>query len=207
MTAAAKTSARQRLLDAADELFYNEGVQTVGIDRVIERAGVAKASLYNAFGSKDELVGAYLRTRGESTQQRILDAIGRHDDPRAKLLAIFDSQAAAFAKPTYHGCAFMAASAEARPGSSIEQATAEYRGWLRQLFADLAGAAGASKPDVLGRQLYLIYDGATVAARIDRDESVGTTARDAAAALLEATLPAQRRTQAPSTPSVRRGVS
>ena len=56
----AARSARERLLDAANELFYEEGVHTVGIDRVIERAGVAKATLYSTFGSKDELVRAYL---------------------------------------------------------------------------------------------------------------------------------------------------
>ena len=57
---AARPSARERLLAAADELFYEEGVHTVGIDRVIEHAGVAKGSLYNTFGSKDELIRAYL---------------------------------------------------------------------------------------------------------------------------------------------------
>ena len=60
---AARPSARERLLAAANELFYDEGVHTVGIDRVIEQAGVAKASLYNTFGSKDELVRTYLQTR------------------------------------------------------------------------------------------------------------------------------------------------
>ena len=63
---AAKPSARERLLTAADELFYQEGVHTVGIDRVIEQAGVAKASLYNTFGSKDELVRAYLEEIGRA---------------------------------------------------------------------------------------------------------------------------------------------
>ena len=64
-------SARERLLAAASELFYAEGVHTVGIDRVIERAGVAKASLYNTFGSKDELVRAYLEARHAQTSERI----------------------------------------------------------------------------------------------------------------------------------------
>ena len=66
-TSAERPSARERLLAAADELFYEEGVHTVGIDRVIERAGVAKASLYNTFGSKDELVRAYLTSRHDGT--------------------------------------------------------------------------------------------------------------------------------------------
>ena len=66
----ARASARERLLAAANELFYNEGVHTVGIDRVIEQAGVAKASLYNTFGSKDELIRAYLESRHAGMERR-----------------------------------------------------------------------------------------------------------------------------------------
>ena len=83
-------SARERLLAAANELFYEEGVHTVGIDRVIERAGVAKASLYSTFGSKDELVRAYLLQRAEARRKRISDRIARHTDPRDRILSIFD---------------------------------------------------------------------------------------------------------------------
>src|SRR6476620_12221056 len=83
-------SARDRLLAAADELFYEHGVHTVGIDRIIERAGVAKASLYSTFGSKDELVRAYLEARHEARRARLAAEIERHDDPRARLLALFD---------------------------------------------------------------------------------------------------------------------
>jgi len=89
---AVRASARERLLAAANELFYNEGVHTVGIDRIIEQAGVAKASLYNTFGSKDELVRAYLQTRHDSVTQRITAAVDRHDTPRERLLAVFEGQ-------------------------------------------------------------------------------------------------------------------
>src|SRR5690348_10293890 len=64
-------SARERLLDAANELFYAEGVQTVGVDRVVERAGVAKATLYTLFGNKDGLVRAYLAARDAAIRERI----------------------------------------------------------------------------------------------------------------------------------------
>src|SRR5262245_38929851 len=67
-----RPSARKRILAAANELFYEEGIHSVGIDRVIERAGVAKASLYNTFGSKDELVRAYLEGRQASREDRIM---------------------------------------------------------------------------------------------------------------------------------------
>src|SRR5579875_3755627 len=102
---AAKTvtgaSARERLLDAASELFYAEGVHTVGIDRVIERAGVAKASLYNTFGSKDALVKAYLEGRHAVQAERITRYIERYADPRDRLLGVFEAQGETFAQPGF----------------------------------------------------------------------------------------------------------
>src|ERR1700729_211487 len=91
-----KRSPRERLLEAATELFYAEGIQTVGIDRVIERAGVAKASLYSTFGSKEELVYAYLEGRHAYTLGRLQDAAEAATDPVEKILAVFDAQAQLF---------------------------------------------------------------------------------------------------------------
>src|ERR1700680_1560378 len=103
---AARPSARERLLAAANELFYNEGVHTVGIDRIIEQAGVAKASLYNTFGSKEELGRAYLETRHASVAQRITQAVDPYHTPRERRLAVFEGQGELFAQPGYRGCAF-----------------------------------------------------------------------------------------------------
>src|SRR3954463_11004148 len=132
-----RSSARERLLAAADELFYEEGVHIVGIDRVIERAGVAKASLYSAFGSKDELIRQYLMRRHVARRERIIQALDRYDTPRERLLGIFDILGESFAEPGFHGCAFVNASAEAPADSPIQEAAAEYRTWLRSLFIDL----------------------------------------------------------------------
>ena len=87
-------------------VFHAEGVQTVGIDRIIERAGVAKASLYNVFGSKEELVAAYLESRHADTARRLSAVVAKGDDPREKILAVFDSQAKQFRSPNFHGCRF-----------------------------------------------------------------------------------------------------
>jgi AcrR family transcriptional regulator len=183
---AAKPSARERLLAAADELFYREGVQTVGIERIIEHAGVAKASLYNTFGSKDELVHAYLQWRGASTNERITRSLTRFRTPRERLLGVFDAQGELFTDPAFNGCAFVTASAEAAPGGPIEHAADEYRGWVRTLFTDLAKEAGVADPDALARQLHLLYDGASLSARMDRDPTAASTARAAATALFDA---------------------
>jgi AcrR family transcriptional regulator len=182
-----RASARERLLEAANELFYAEGVQTVGIDRIIERAGVAKASLYNVFGSKEELVAAYLESRHADTVSRLTVVIEKSDDPREKILAIFDSQARQFRSPNFHGCAFVAASAEAPVGGLVEQATTEFRAWIRNTFAELAKEMGAAHPTTLARQLHLIYDGALLSANLDRNEpSIARSAREAVASLLDA---------------------
>jgi AcrR family transcriptional regulator len=188
------SSARERLLAAANELFYAEGVQTVGIDRIIERAGVAKASLYNLFGSKEELVGAYLASRHDRTTSRLTAAIESVDDPRQKILAVFDAQAQMYQQPDFHGCAFIAASTEAPSGGLVEHAADEFRAWMRAMFTDLAEQAGAPDPANLGRQLYFIYDGAGLAARMDHhDPAVASSARDAVEALLKAAPTRSRR--------------
>ncbi len=181
-----RPSARDRLLAAADELFYEEGIHTVGIDRVIERAGVAKATLYNVFGSKDELIRAYLTARHVARQERIRNGLARYDTPGERLLGVFDVLGEVFAQPGFHGCAFLNASAEATAGSAVAEVSGQSRAWVRSLFTDLSQAAGAADPDRLAQQLVLLYDGATVAARMDHDLTPAAAARAAATVLLDA---------------------
>src|SRR5687768_9638594 len=104
-----RLSVRERLLAAADDLFYREGINSVGIDRVLAEAGVAKASLYATFGSKEELVRAYLEGKSESRRARIEGKIAQHRAPREQLLAIFDAMAETCASPGFRGCAFVKA--------------------------------------------------------------------------------------------------
>ncbi len=178
-------TARDRLLAAANELFYQEGVHTVGIDRVIDRAGVAKASLYNTFGSKDELVRAYLESRHANVVARITRTIAEHDEPADKLLSVFDAQGELFAEPGFRGCAFVSASSES-PTELVAEAADDYRRWVRSLLTNLARDCGVTDAESLGRQLHLLYDGASLSARMDRDPSAAVAARQAAAILLDA---------------------
>jgi AcrR family transcriptional regulator len=188
----AERPARERLLSAADELFYREGVQTVGIDRIISHAGVAKASLYSNFGSKEELVRAYLEGRHARLAERIGRALTRFRTPRERLLGIFDAQGEQFTDPAFNGCAFVMATAEASPGGAVENAAEANREWIRALFTTLAKEVGVADPDALARQLHLLYDGAGLSARMDHDPSAATTARAAAAALLDAAPQAEQ---------------
>lgn len=183
-----KPSARDRLLDAADELFYADGVLSVGIDKVIERAGVAKASLYSTFGSKDELIRAYLTRRLDVRRERLTRAMEAQSTPRDKILAIYDSLARSSNQPGFRGCAFMNASAEAPPGSVAEQVTDEARAYIRGLFHDLAEQAGLADPGALARQLVVLYDGAVVGSKLDHDPDRALAARTIAAQLLDTLL-------------------
>lgn len=183
-----RPSARERLLNAANELFYEEGVHTVGIDRVIERAGVAKATLYSSFGSKEELVVAYLKARHEFTRDRMERELeGRFMTPREKLVGVFEIQGSNFV-PGFRGCAFVGASAESPAGGAVEGAADEFRAWVRELFFHLAHDAGAKDPRALAQELTLLYDGAGLSAWMDRDPSAALAAANAAHVLVEKAL-------------------
>jgi AcrR family transcriptional regulator len=184
--------ARERLLAAADELFYEEGFNVVGIDRVIERAGVAKASLYDCFGSKEELIRTYLQERHAARQLRICERLARYAAPKEKILAVFDSMAEAAAKPDFRGCAFARASAEARPGSSVKAVCDESRAWNLALFADLAKQAGAADPDRVAQQLRVLYDGAMLSAHLDTSSTAVAAARSMAEVVLDQAIHGHR---------------
>ena len=188
-------SARDRLLDAASELFYEHGVHTVGIDTIIERAAVAKATLYSTFGSKEELVRAYLEARHASRRATVLAEMELHDDPRGKLLALFDVLVTTVKQPEFRGCAFANASAESGPDSAAAEVTRKVRAWLLGVMAEQATALGIAEAG-LARQLTLLYDGALVQSRLDRGPAAATAAKVAAQVLIDAASPAGRKPRA-----------
>lgn len=181
-------SARDRLLAAANELFYEEGVHTVGIDRVIEKAGVAKASLYSTFGSKEALVQAYLEGRHASRKARVERKLAAATTPRARLLAVFDALAERVSEPRFRGCAFMLATAEGQPGPGVRRVCDQSREWMRGLLVELATEAGAATPARLAQQLLLLYDGAIVGSHMDAAPEAVATARGLAATLIDASI-------------------
>ena len=182
------SSPRERLLAAASELFYERGVHTVGIDTIIDRAGVAKASLYNTFGSKEGLVRAYLEARHEARRARLTAEIERHKDPKERLLAVFDVLATTVAQPTFRGCAFANAVAESELDSAAADVTRNVRRWLLDTIVELTTALGVDDPDGLARQLTLLYDGALAQSRLDPTPAAAKAAKAAATELVDAAL-------------------
>jgi AcrR family transcriptional regulator len=187
-TVTKKESARSRLLRASDELFYAEGVHTVGIERVLERANVAKGSLYYNFaGGKDELVDTYLRNRHAAWEQVIdsgIAAAGERAEDR--LLSVFDSLGVLFARPDYRGCAFLNAVAEAEPDSVEVRASERFRGWLRGLVGGLVAELAVDDPDLLTDQLVVLYDGATTTAQMDKQVRAASAAKVMARMVIDA---------------------
>ena len=190
-----KGEARARLLEAADELFYTEGIHTVGIDRIIEKAGVAKGSLYYIFGSKDELVKAYLENRHGNWTRRVEEHVERATEPTDRMLAVFDALDELFVEPDYHGCAFQRAAAESEEGSVEQLGNEAFRTWLDDLFYGLARDAGVADPKLVGRQLVLLYDGAVGSEPDHASYAPGALAKSIAVTLLDSSPAWQTRTE------------
>jgi AcrR family transcriptional regulator len=184
-----RATARERLLAAADELFYENGINTVGIDLIIERAGVAKASLYDCFGSKDELIRNYLEARNAAREARVNEWISRYDTPQKKILGIFELLGAMSSQPGYKGCAFMRARADDSASDKVKGASDRSRAFMLGRFTSLAREASAANPEQLGQQFQLLYDGASVAAHLDRNHNAASLAREVAAQLLSSNCP------------------
>jgi AcrR family transcriptional regulator len=193
----ASGSVRERLLLAASELFYEEGVHTVGIDRVLERAGVAKASLYATFGGKEELVCAYLRQRSEARQADIAKRMARYESPRDKILSVFELLEERVADSTYRGCAFLNASVEGPRGPTpIRRVAAGHRSWLSTLFAGLAAEMGVTDPHRVAVQLAVLYDGSLVGSLMEGTPETTAFAKRMAVLLLDSEEKAPKKSRA-----------
>lgn len=182
--------ARERILETAFRLFYARGPRGVGIDTVIAESGVAKATLYKHFASKDDLVLAYL-DKVDQIWFAQLRAAARDagDDPRDQMVGMFDALGAACRRDGYHGCAFINTAAESSSGSDVHARTVEHKNVVRAWLVDLARRAGARNPDQLARQLTLLLDGGLAAGVLDVDPTTPAAAKTAARTLVDAACP------------------
>jgi len=161
------TVVRDRLVTAAYELFARNGVQAVGIDAIIERSGVARQTLYRHFGSKQELVLAFLERREEVWTYGWLSAEvhRRERDPQRRLLAIFDVFDEWFRRPDFEGCSFINVMLE-HPSADhpLHVAAAGYLARIRAFLEELAGDAGVADPPSFAREWHILMKGSIVAA-------------------------------------------
>lgn len=164
-------SARHRLLDTATRLFYAEGIRAVGIDRIIAEAGVAKATFYNHFPSKDDLVLAYIEELDELGRDAV--AALPKQPPRRMIAAILARISTAVVTDGYNGCPFLKTAAEyPDPKSPVRQAIAARRAWYHGLLEAQLHADGDPTPAVTASLLVALSDGLLEAAYLDGPRNV-----------------------------------
>lgn len=178
-------SARERLTSTAIRLFTARGLSQVGINEIIREADVARMSLYNHFGSKEELALAAYKALSKARHDAIDAAISSAPNPRQAILSIFDAAEALAREPAFRGCAFINLAAHtASPECALAALVREHKVSLRRRFERLAAEDGHSDPAMLGRQLLALWDGALVDSFVEGDLGPIAAARAAADELL-----------------------
>ncbi|HEX2145493.1 MAG TPA: helix-turn-helix domain-containing protein [Glycomyces sp.] len=182
MTADLKmTRAARRILDTASELFYRRGITPVGVDLIASEAGVTKKTIYDRFGSKDNLIMAYLRERDDRWRALVERHIAAAPDARAAVVAVFDSLATWRRDGADRGCAMVNARAElSAPGHPSRALAADQKQWLLARFADLLAAAGIPHARGKAVELLLLHEGALVMADVGQVDDAVDRAREAA---------------------------
>lgn len=181
---------RERIVEAADALFYSRGIQAVGMDEVRSAAGVSLKRIYTEFPGKEQLVLAVLAARHQQWEDGLARAAAGVADPRARLLAVFDFLEQWFADDTFRGCGFINAFGELGATSpAVAAAAREHKTSFQAHATRLAVAAGGD--EALGLQLALLAEGAQTTAAIVGREDVARHARRAAEALVDAALGAR----------------
>ncbi|MEU1996870.1 TetR/AcrR family transcriptional regulator [Nocardia gamkensis] len=177
---------RAAMLEAAQPLLYERGLDGVGMTELCARLGVSKETLYRHFGTKDGLVQAVLEARSDKVGAWLAGAVeSAGDDPAEHLAAVFDALGEWYAQPAFRGCAMVNAAAQ-HYDEQVRAVAARHLHRYLDLFTGIAARAGAEDPAVLGRQLLMLVEGATVVATMHGPADVGGQARAAAAALLAA---------------------
>ncbi|MFI9835311.1 TetR/AcrR family transcriptional regulator [Streptomyces sp. NPDC051913] len=186
MSTEVKLSPRERLLEAAATLTYRDGV-SIGVEALCKAAGVSKRSMYQLFESKDELLAASLRERAAGYVATLLPAADAGQSPRERILHVFEQVETQAAAPEFRGCRYLAVQVELKDQSHPASRVAhQVKANLTAFFRTEAEQGGANDPDLLARQLSLVFDGASARAGIQADHLTGlvgptvTTLLDAA---------------------------
>jgi AcrR family transcriptional regulator len=181
-----KPDARERILDTAYELFSRRAIRDVGIDEVIERAGVAKATLYRHFPSKDDLVIAFLERREERWTVAWVEAEARRrgSTPGEQLLAIFELFDEWFHRDDFEACSFINVLLEMGPEHPVGQASVRHLASIRSVVARLAEEAALRDPESFAHSWHILMKGSIVSAA-EGDAEAGQRARSMARLLIE----------------------
>lgn len=185
MTDAGRPAITDRVIEAARDLFYAQGYD-VSVDRIVQQASVAKPTVYAHFGSKDALIEAVLdAARTEFFDQLEVEIATRPGDPVAQLLAPIDLLVQDLPDASYHGCLCINAAATfPDPSHPAHRVLRDLNEQLLSVWTRLAARAGAKQPDVLARQMVLLFDGIKARGLTDHDGAAADDARAAVRILL-----------------------
>ena len=173
MTTEVRPSPRERLLETAAGLSYQQGVG-VGIEALCRTAGVSKRSMYQLFDSKDELLAASLERGAAAYTASLLPAADDVRAHRERILHVFEQIEAQAGAPDFQGCRYLAVQIELKdPGHPASRVARQVKERLTEFFRAEAAAGGARTPDLLARQLILVFDGASARAGIGADRLAG----------------------------------
>jgi AcrR family transcriptional regulator len=185
-TEATKSGTRERLLDTAASLAYRDGVG-VGVEALCRTAGVSKRSMYQLFDSKDELLAASLERRAERFTAQLLPPADAALSPRERILYVFERVQQQAPSTDYLGCPYLAVQVELKDAEHpASRVAARVKQELQGFFRDEAARAGAADPELVGRQLILVFDGAGARAGIRADSLHGGLAVGMVSVLLDA---------------------
>ncbi|EJC64609.1 transcriptional regulator [Rhizobium leguminosarum bv. viciae WSM1455] len=187
-TASGTNDVRDRILETASELFYRRGVRVVGVDLVVEKSGVAKTSLYRHFGTKDDLIAAFLKREDLdfwSTWDRVREQ--HPEDAGAELDAHFEWIGERVGRDNYRGCPQINTAAEFPESDHPARKVAEaHMHELRRRLKTIAEGLGVAAPQRLAGQLAVLVNGAFVSMQLFEPGEATSLLRDAAHALIAA---------------------
>lgn len=167
-------------------MFYRKGIRAVGVEAIVQEAGVTKKTLYERFGSKNELVAAYLRERDERWRDFLLGVVERQGgSAKEQLLSTFDALAEWMERENPRGCGFVNAAAELPDADNpARMVVMDQKRWLRGYLAELAVGAGVEAPEDLAERLLILHEGATVTNSLGMATDAAQKAKQTAATLL-----------------------
>lgn len=183
-----RRTTRNRILDAANRLFYAEGIRATSVDAIADKARVTKKTLYYHFRSKDDLVAAYLASRDQPNLALFARWFDETEGGIAeKVRAIFLNLAKSARHPRWKGCGFLRTAAELAnmPGHPAVKVGAAHKRKFETWLTGMIAAAGLPDADMLGRQVVLLMDGAFSTMLVHRDPAYVEAAGAAAATLLQ----------------------
>ncbi len=186
------TATRQKLIDSAGERFYRDGFRDVGLDQILGDVGISKTAFYKHFESKEDLMLAVVREQDQWVRDHFRSIVVEQggDDPRARLLAIFDVVEGIVRRQDFRGCLFVNVALEfPLAHDPAHEAAAENKRAMQAIIAELACDAGADDPVDLARELMLLIEGAYVTRQVVGDEDAAAVARRAGEMLIDHRLP------------------